>query len=156
MTLARYFIVAAALFAGAALADPGHGHKHKHHDESGQDDQGGNDNDQGKRFNSDERSAINDYFREHPEERNQLPPGLAKKGKVPPGWRKKLERGDRVPDDVWSYRQPLPRDVVVKMPAPPVGVVYVKINDRVAKVVEQTHEILDILGIPEPRQGPPR
>ena len=156
MTLNRYVIFAAMLFTLPALAQhPVHGHKHKHHDEAA-DDQGGNNNDQGKRFGAGERTVIDDYFRAHPEARNELPPGLAKKGKVPPGWRKKFERGDRVPDDVWTYRQPLPRDIVVKLPVPPVGVVYVRINDRVAKVVEKTHEILDVLGLPEPRVGPPR
>ena len=158
----------AVLFAVPALAEhPGHGHGkgHKHHDESdeGHDRKGEHDRDDehGRReFDDDERDNIRGYYRDNPGERERLPPGLAKKNKIPPGWQKKIGRGERIPDDIWIHRVPVPRDVVIKLPVPPPpGVVLVRIQDHVLKVVEKTHEVLDDLGLPHPptpRISPPR
>jgi hypothetical protein len=104
----------------------------------------------GKKFNSDERDEIVHYFGANPSAREQLPPGLAKKNKIPPGWQKKLDVGQRIPDDVWAYRVPLPHEVLVKLPPPPPGVIHVRIQDHVLKVIEKTHEVLDKIGLPHP------
>lgn len=102
-----------------------------------------------RKFTSGEGDEIRAYFNAHPDH-SQLPPGLAKQGKVPPGWQKKLAVGQRVPDDLWAIRVPLPHDILVKLPPPPPGVVHVRIHDHVIKVVEQTHEVLDKIGLPHP------
>ena len=94
-------------------------------------------------FSGEERSKIAAYFTQHPDERSQLPPGLAKKGKVPPGWQKKLAKGKPVPKDVWEMRTELPKEVLVKIPLPPEGVRVIRIMDRVLKVHEATREVLD-------------
>lgn len=101
-------------------------------------------------FSESERSEIRGYFDSHPGERDALPPGLAKKNKIPPGWQKKLARGQRIPDDVWVHHVPLPHDILIKLPPPPPGVVIVRVNDRILRVVEKTHELLDELGLPHP------
>lgn len=101
-------------------------------------------------FSSNERDEIHAYFSMHPEARQQLPPGLAKQGKIPPGWQKKLAVGQRVPNDIWAYRVPLPHEILARLPPPPPGVVLVRIEDKVLKVVEKTHEVLDDLGLPHP------
>lgn len=137
-------IAVLALALGApALADHGHGHdKGSKHGKS--DDQGDN------HFRDDDREHFKSYYAAHPEERDQLPPGLAKKGKVPPGWQKKLAVGHPVPDDVWEMRAPLPPEIVVRLPAPPPGVVLVRIGDQIIRARERTHEVLDRYGIPHP------
>lgn len=99
-------------------------------------------------FSSGERGEIEKFYAANPNA--GLPPGLAKKGKVPPGWAKKLERGKPVPPDLWEVRVPLPRDILVKLPPPPPGVVLVRIHDHIVKVREHTHEILDKIGLPHP------
>jgi hypothetical protein len=104
----------------------------------------------GKKFNGDERDEIVRYFGAHPSAREQLPPGLARKNKIPPGWQKKIGVGQRIPDDVWAYRVPLPHEVLVKLPPPPPGVIHVRIHDHVLKVIEETHEVLDKIGLPHP------
>ena len=104
----------------------------------------------GKKFSGDERDEIVHYFRANPSAREQLPPGLAKKNKIPPGWQKKIGVGQRIPDDVWAYRVPLPHEVLVRLPPPPPGVIHVRIQDHVLKVIEKTHEVLDDLGLPHP------
>ena len=105
----------------------------------------------GKReFSRSERDEIHAYFSANPGAREQLPPGLAKKNKIPPGWQKKIARGERIPDDVWAYRVLLPHEILVRLPPPPTGVIHVRIQDHVLKVVEKTHEVLDDLGLPHP------
>lgn len=96
-------------------------------------------------FSTRERSQIDGYFKTHPEARKQLPPGLAKKSKVPPGWQKKLAPGQRVPDDIWERRVALPKDL--KLPDEK-GVIRVRIDDRVVKVAEKTREVIDVLNLP--------
>ena len=106
-------------------------------------------------FSSGEREEINRYYRSNPEQRKQLPPGLAKKNKLPPGWQKKLARGERIPDDVWKHRVELPKDI--RLPDEK-GVIRVRIDDRVVKVAERTREVLDVFEIASqaPRNPPPR
>ena len=96
-------------------------------------------------FSARERSQIDGYFKTHPEARKQLPPGLAKKNKLPPGWQKKLAPGQRVPDDVWERRVDLPKEI--KLPEEK-GTIRVRIDDKVVKVAERTREVLDVLNLP--------
>lgn len=132
------------LAAGAALADPPSGKgKDKGADASAADHASGRHGRPG--FSGKERDEIDRYFKSHPEARKQLPPGLAKKNKLPPGWQKKLAPGQRVPDDVWERRVALPREI--KLPVE-VGVIRVRIDDRVVKVAEKTREVLDVLELP--------
>jgi hypothetical protein len=95
-------------------------------------------------FSRGEREKIDRYYRSHPEQRKQLPPGLAKKNKLPPGWQKKLAPGERIPDDVWKHRVELPKDI--ELPDEK-GVIRVRIDDRVVKVAERTREVLDVFEI---------
>lgn len=104
----------------------------------------------GKKFEGGERDEVRRWYAANPRAVDELPPGLAKKGKIPPGWQKKVGVGQRIPDDVWEFRVPLPRDILVKLPPPPPGVIHVRIHDRVLKVVEKTHEVLDDIGLPHP------
>jgi hypothetical protein len=106
-------------------------------------------------FSTGERDQIRAYFAANPSDRQQLPPGLAKKNKIPPGWQKKLAPGYRLPDDVWAHRVPLPHEILAQLPPPPAGVVLVRIHDRVLKVAEKTREVLDDVGLPHP-PTPPR
>lgn len=101
-----------------------------------------------KEFRSEEREIIERYFKANPSAAKRLPPGLAKKNKLPPGWQKKMARGEVVPDDVWRHRVQLPQDVVRKLPPNPPGTVIVRVDDKVVRVIENTREILDIFGLP--------
>jgi len=137
-------IAAASLAcAGAAAAEPGKG-KNKDPDAAAAHAPGHGEH--GKpAFSTRERADIERYFKAHPDARKQLPPGLAKKNKLPPGWQKKLAPGQRVPDDVWERRVDLPKDL--KLPDEK-GTVRVRIDDRVVKVAEKTREVLDVLNLP--------
>src|SRR5258708_4547789 len=98
-----------------------------------------------------ERQIIHEHFfgqDEHGKKSKKLPPGLAKKvargGKLPPGWDKKLVRGETVPPEVFKECQPLPKELVVKLPAPPAGTILVTINGKAARLLEATPEILGV------------
>ena len=138
---------AALAFAAPALADHGKG-KHKDKDQSAAEHAPGHGEHGRPGFSGDERDQINGYFSNNPEARKQLPPGLAKKNKLPPGWQKKLAVGQRVPDDAWAHRVALPAEV--KLPEEK-GVIRVRIDDRIVKVAEKTREVLDVLDLPAPR-----
>jgi hypothetical protein len=147
-------VLLAALLActGPALADHGKG-KHKNQDSpSAAAHAPGKD----KSFSDEDADTLRGYYRSNPEARKQLPPGLAKKDKLPPGWQKKLQVGQRVPDDVWVHRVPVPREI--KIADTPAGTINVRINDRIVRVAERTREVLDILNLPSdiPRSSPPR
>jgi hypothetical protein len=145
-------MLALALASSAALAEKGGKDKGgKHADQSAAERAPGKDKEHGAAtFSQKERTAIDSYFSAHPAARQQLPPGLAKKNKIPPGWEKKLRPGYRIPDDVWIHHVPLPHELLLKLPPPPPGAVLVRIHDRILKVREKTHEVLDDLGLPHP------
>ncbi|HUR41853.1 MAG TPA: hypothetical protein VM240_11885 [Verrucomicrobiae bacterium] len=140
--------VMALAVAGAAAADKDGKHKDKGHPDKAT--AHGSAGKGSKKFEGGERDEVRGWYAANPHAINDLPPGLAKKGKIPPGWQKKVGVGQRVPDDIWEFRVPLPHEVLVKLPPPPPGVIHVRIHDRVLKVIEKTHEVLDDIGLPHP------
>ena len=167
---------AAALFVAApAFADHDKDHdngKHhkKHYDESSdrgdREDGDRDDHDRGeghdrgrhrgeeRRFRSEDRDQIVRYYHEHEDEGDH--DDEDREHQMPQGWRKQIARGQRIPDDIWAHRVPVPPEVVVKLPTPPPpGVVLIRIHNQVVRAVEQTHEVLDVLGLPHP-PAPPR
>ncbi len=80
-----------------------------------------------------------------------LPPGLAKKeargGELPPGWQKKCVRGQIMPGEVYRHCQPLPQEVVAKLPPPPPGTVLVTVEGKVVRLARATLEILDVFDV---------
>jgi len=81
----------------------------------------------------------------------KLPPGLAKKqargGKLPPGWEKKLAKGEVMAPEVYAAATPLPKDVAKKLPPQPDGVITVKIEGKVVRLIEATKVILDVFDL---------
>lgn len=72
----------------------------------------------------------------------QLPPGLAKNvrlGKsLPPGWQKKIAPGKVIEKDIYMQGK-------IVAPLDPLGIVTIKIDDKVLRVHEKSMEILEIL-----------
>ena len=72
----------------------------------------------------------------------QLPPGLAKnveRGKpLPPGWQKKLAKGKIMDHDIYERGK-------VIVPLDPLGIVTIRIEDKVFRVMEKSREIVDII-----------
>lgn len=76
------------------------------------------------------------------EKHKQLPPGLQKnadRGKpLPPGWAKKLKKGETLDEEVYEHS-----DVVV--PVDDKGMLVVKVEGKVIKLIKNTREIVEIL-----------
>jgi hypothetical protein len=74
-----------------------------------------------------------------------LPPGLAKKGALPPGLAKQLARNGHLPPGL-EYRS-LPRDLIVELPPLQAGYKYVIVDDRVMLIKAASNLILDVLTV---------
>lgn len=77
-----------------------------------------------------------------PGKSGDLPPGLQKKaergGELPPGWKKKLRRGYVLEDAIYNH-------AVIVQPVDRNGLVTVRIEGELVRLVHATHEIVDIL-----------
>ena len=78
--------------------------------------------------------------------RKNLPPGIAKKGTLPPGLAKQLVRNGHLPPGL-EYRN-LPPDLVVQLPRLAPEYRYIIADDRVMLIRAATNVILDILQVP--------
>jgi hypothetical protein len=71
-----------------------------------------------------------------------LPPGLQKKvqrgGKLPPGWQNKLQKGATMEPEVYQ------QGTVIK-PIDATGVITIKVDDKIIRLMKATREIVDIL-----------
>ncbi len=75
-----------------------------------------------------------------------IPPGIAKKGSLPPGIYKQLVRNGQIPPDV--HYQPLPPDLIVQLPPLQPAYQYVIVDDRVLLIQAATRAIMDVLQVP--------
>ncbi|TJY61891.1 hypothetical protein E4T66_06475 [Sinimarinibacterium sp. CAU 1509] len=99
-----------------------------------------------------ERTVLRNYYQQEQSDHGKakdkkLNKGMEKRlasGKgLPPGWQKKMSRGDVVPSDIWRYHEPLPSSIIRRLPPQPEGVVTVRIDNQVVRVIEATHVLLD-------------
>ena len=91
-------------------------------------------------FTDRDRVVIRDYYRDY---YRSLPPGLAKKGKIPPGHAYKMQRNQGVPPDVaWQY---LPSDVERRLSHLPDGYARIVIGADVAIMNTRTRVVVDLL-----------
>jgi hypothetical protein len=159
LALTTIFIASTCAFAGDHEKKEHGEHSHEsnshHHDKDG-------DRDKSKcEITASEKEAIQVWYKSHSihssesKKSKHLPPGLAKKvargGKLPPGWQDKMVKGQPIPTEVYEHCQPLPKEVSIKLPVPPVGTVLITVEGKVARILEATHEILDVFdAIPKP------
>ncbi len=91
-------------------------------------------------FSTRDREHIYNYYRA---QRQHMPPGLAKKGKVPPGHHKRLERKGTLPPGI-AYKA-LPGDLERELSKLPHGYIRVKFGTQVMILNQETDVIVDIL-----------
>jgi hypothetical protein len=99
----RKWAVAIALsvfLSGGVTFAQGHGHG-KGNDKHGDDDQG-------DYYKDRDREQVREWYNEHQE---GLPPGLAKKDRLPPGLEKQLVRRGTLPPGLQKRIQPCPEDL---------------------------------------------
>lgn len=129
-TLIPALFVTAALAGGLAGCHPYYGDVRVHD----------RDYDVRVAFSDRDRVVIRDYYRDY---YRGLPPGLAKKGKVPPGHAYKMQRQHGVPPDVrWQY---LPADLERRLSRLPDGYARIVVGADVAIMNTRTRIVVDLL-----------
>ena len=95
-------------------------------------------------FSDHDRMLIHEYFsaKSHPKHKH-LPPGLAKKGKIPPGHQKQLVRQGHLPPGL-DY-QHLPANLELRLSTLPEGYVRVMVDGNFILLNENTRVIFDII-----------
>lgn len=105
-------------------------------------------------FGDHDRRILEDYLRREryqaPQQNHEnLPPGLRKKlardGQLPPGWQKKISRWEVMDDDIYWQSIGLPEHIARQLSESPAGTSIRRIDDRVVRVMDATHTILDVL-----------
>lgn len=88
-------------------------------------------------FTDRDRISIYNYYRRH------LPPGLAKKHRLPPGLRKHLARHGELPPGLRAYR--LPANLDRRLRRLPTGYLRLRVGTDIILLHERTHLILDVV-----------
>ena len=132
----RYCFTAIAFLALTGLAaaqghsqDKGHGHG-KGHDEKVE-----------YVFTAHDRDEAREWYRGN---EGSLPPGLAKKDRLPPGLEKQLVRRGTLPPGLQKKIQPCPVELERRLPPPPPGGQHVLIGGHLVLINRNTHVVLDV------------
>ena len=100
-----------------------------------------------------EREVLRQHYGsvDHEKKGKPLPPGLQKKvargGQLPPGWQMKVARGEVMSADVYRHSEPLPKEILVRLPPQPQGTILVKVEGKIVRLVQATKTIIDVLDL---------
>jgi hypothetical protein len=137
----RWALVFAVLMFSLAAAGQGNSNGHGH----GKGNQGRNDDYSGGTgqyvFSQSDRVRITDCLTGSGG--SGLPPGLAKRDRLPPGLEKQLQRNGHLPPGLEKKMQPLPRSCEVRLPRLPSDITRVIVGNYV--ILKDIHDrILDL------------
>jgi hypothetical protein len=122
-----------------------HRERHREHHKAKHARMARHEREEDRHFSRTERDEIGQYYAAHRGEGDRdEAQGRHAAGAV------RVVVGQPIADEEWRHRLPLPHEVLARLPPPPPGVVVVRIHDHVVKVREQTHEVLDDMGLPPP------
>jgi hypothetical protein len=93
-------------------------------------------------FTKEERTLVTNWFRTN---RSGLPPGLAKREKLPPGLERQLREKGTLPPGLQKKIQPLPPTLEKQMRILPTGLRRVVVAGNVILMNEKTNAIYDII-----------
>ncbi len=91
-------------------------------------------------FSDHDRNLIRDYYSTRAK---HVPPGLAKKGKIPPGHAMQIERWGKLPPGIAS--RPLPDDLERRLSALPEGYARIAIGADIGILDTRTRVIVDLI-----------
>jgi len=95
-------------------------------------------------FTKEERTVIKDWFT-NPQNLSGLPPGLAKKEKLPPGLERQLKERGKLPPGLQKKIQPMPQELEKQLRILPTGYRRVVIAGNVLMMNEKTAMVYDII-----------
>lgn len=121
------FCAAFALTSHLAVAEKhGHGKHHKN----------------GYAYSDHDRNVIRSWY--HGQD-NHLPPGLAKKDRLPPGLERQLVTRGTLPPGLRKKIHPCPPELARQLPPPPAGYAHTVISGHIAVVNRRTYAVLDVV-----------
>jgi hypothetical protein len=94
-------------------------------------------------FSDNDRRFIRDFYRNKNMNGKGLPPGLSKKGNLPPGLQKQLKRNGKLPPGL--AKRSLPYDLEERLSPIPRGYVRLKVGTNIVLMNEGTEVIVDII-----------
>jgi hypothetical protein len=111
--------------------DHDHGHGNGHHENHGR----------GHEHYRDHDGDIRGWYRTH---YNHLPPGLAKRDRLPPGLERQLIVNGTLPPGLRGRMQPCPRELEVMLPPPPPNYVHVFVGGNLVLYNRASFQIADV------------
>jgi len=130
-------VIGCLLFAGGPVFAQDHGNGHgKGHDKH---DAKWDDDDEYRYSHHEE--AIHDWYRES---ENHLPPGLAKKDRLPPGLEKQLVARGTLPPGLQKRIHPCPQELERRLPPAPPDCSHVLIGGHIVLMNHRTNIVVDI------------
>lgn len=122
-----------------------HGHGNDKHDRDDDDDRGhghGHGHDHGRHEGyRDHDRDIHDWYRTH---YSHLPPGLAKRDRLPPGLERQLVVNGTLPPGLRGKMQPCPHELEVMLPPPPPNYTHVFIGGNLVLVNRVSFQVADV------------
>ena len=115
----------------------GHGHGKGHDKQHDNDDRDDHD---ASHYNY-HKQAIRGWYSEN---ENHLPPGLAKKDRLPPGLEKQLVRNGTLPPGLRKRFYPAPVELERRLPPPPPDCAHVLISGHIVLLNRKTNLIVDV------------
>ncbi|UCH46212.1 MAG: hypothetical protein JSV11_05805 [Nitrospiraceae bacterium] len=94
-------------------------------------------------FGDNDRRLIHDYYRHKKIKHKKMPPGLAKKGKLPPGLQKQLRKKGKLPPGL--AKRHLPHELEDRLTPVPRGYVRLKVGGDIVLMDKETEVIVDII-----------
>jgi hypothetical protein len=128
--------LAILLASGSVALAQGQGKgKGKGHNKQGKDDQNA------QIYTDHDRDVLRGWYGEN---QGSLPPGLAKKDRLPPGLEKQLVRRGTLPPGLQKRLQPCPEELERRLPPPPPDCAHVLISGHLVLLNRRTNIIVDI------------
>lgn len=122
-------------FAPAIAQAQGNGHGKGHNKHGDDDDQGGH------YYKDHDREVMHDWYVDH---EGHLPPGLAKKDRLPPGLERQLVVRGTLPPGLQKRIRPCPEELERELPPPPPNCVHVVIGGHIVLLNRRTNVVMDV------------
>lgn len=131
---AAFFVTSGVCFAQGNSQGHGHGHGHDkgRHDDDGQ---------YGHFYTEHDRDEMHDWYREHD---RHLPPGLAKRDRLPPGLERQLIVRGTLPPGLRKKIEPCPPELVRELPPPPPDCEHVIIGGHIVLLNRRDFMVVDV------------
>ena len=133
-------VLSLALSTTIAVAQ-GHGHGHDKHDRDDDDNRGHGGGHGHDRYSDHDRDQIRGWYRTH---YSSLPPGLAKRDRLPPGLERQLVVRGTLPPGLQKKMQPCPRELERMLPPPPPNYAHVVIGGNLVLLNRANFQIADV------------